>query len=75
MLYNSVLICAISKYLTSLFIHRFTKKRYGTTFMPFYYDSIFYVGGEVLQNIYTYVQPPLIVYLQLSTCGMRYFAK
>lgn len=42
MLYNCVLICAISKYLTSLFIHRFTKKRYGTTFMPFYYE---FMGG------------------------------
>lgn len=40
MLYNSV-ICAISKYLTSLSIDKSTLKRDCTTFMPLYYESFF----------------------------------
>lgn len=50
MLYNS-LICAISKYLTYLSIDKSTLKRDCTTFMPFYYESIF-LKEKVTKHIY-----------------------
>lgn len=53
MLYNS-LICAISKYLTYLSIDKSTLKRDCTTFMPFYYESIF-LKEKVTKHICTYV--------------------
>lgn len=50
MLYNSV-ICAISKYLSYLSIDKSTLKRDCTTFMPFYYESIFF-KEKVTKHIY-----------------------